>query len=64
MLALMERPGAERVFPDAEAVKAKFKQRLAVVSDPKAYKARRIQGRVRGLARAEGPENEGAPRDK
>ena len=29
MLALMDKPGAERIFPDVEAVKAKFRERLA-----------------------------------
>jgi len=37
MLVLIEKPGAERIFPDVEAVKADFTRRLAIVRDPKAY---------------------------
>jgi hypothetical protein len=38
MLVLMEKPGAERIFPDVEAVKASFREPLAVVRDPAAYR--------------------------
>jgi hypothetical protein len=48
MLALMDKPGADRVFPDVEAVKAKFREQLAVVSDPKAYCESLPGGRPRG----------------
>jgi hypothetical protein len=38
MLRLMDKPGAERIFPDVEAVKARFRERLAIVRDPMAYR--------------------------
>jgi hypothetical protein len=50
MLVLMDKPGAERIFPDVEAVKAKFRERLAVVRDPAAYR----EGYPGGLARGGG----------
>jgi hypothetical protein len=52
MLVLMDKPGAERIFPDVEAAKARFREQLAVVNDPEAYRttyrgiaARRGRGR-------------------
>ena len=38
MLRLMDKPGAERIFPDVEAVKADLRRRLAIAKDPTAYR--------------------------
>jgi hypothetical protein len=53
MLMLIEKPGAERIFPDVEAVKARFRERLEAARDQEAYHRTR-GGRVRVV---EGSEN-------
>jgi hypothetical protein len=37
-LRLLDKPVAERVFPDVEAAKARFREQLTVVNDPEAYR--------------------------
>ena len=48
MLVLMDKPGAERIFPDVEAVKARSRERFAIVRDPMAYREGYPGGRARG----------------
>ncbi len=48
MLVLIEKPGAERIFPNVEAVKADFTRRLAIARALKAYREGYPGGRVRG----------------
>jgi hypothetical protein len=44
----MDKPGAERVFPDVEAVRADLQKRLAIAKDPTAYRESLPGGQARG----------------
>jgi hypothetical protein len=50
MLVLMDKPGAERIFPDVEAVKASFRERLALVRDPAAVMSQILRGCIKTRA--------------
>jgi hypothetical protein len=59
MLVLMDKPGAERIFPDVEAVKPRFRERLEVARDPEAHR-REYRG---SCGAGVGFKNEGIPHE-